>query len=246
MIGWSYEREQRKKWSAVILSTICIIAIVTGLHSAEIKVTPSNPIPVNSFATITLDGVPSDADVVWDVTPVPTRIEEDGGKLRISGPAGTTYKIVADYIDWNAKKRTRYRGEVTVAGTPVPPIPPVPVDQFTQDMITAYGREPADTRQQLSTVLASLYRNAADSTVKDESVKTNSDLFNIMKLAIDDLAKQGKWTKGGLPYMRAVIDSRLTGTEAKRGTMWSAGNIDRVLAEKEMRAVADAITAAAK
>lgn len=280
MIGWSQQREDRRNLrdAAVAVVFACIIGIVVA-QCAEIKVS-ENPVPVYSFAVVKLDGINAGdkVDIAWEVYPKPTKVEEDGATLRLSGPPGAEYSIVADVIDWKAQKRTKFKATVTIAGgvTPVPPTPvppgptpipptpvPVPVDQFTTDMIAAYAKEPAtfsssvtniqgqpvttiQTRLQSATVLAAMYRNAADSTVKDPTVKTNADLFNIMDSAFATLSQQGKWPKGALPFMRTVVGARLTGTPDKPGSMRSAGIIDREFATKELRAVADAITAAAK
>jgi len=115
---------------------------------------------------------------------------------------------------------------------PKPVDPVVPVDAFQSAIQKAYRGETASDKAATTAKLASLYRMAAATTAKDTTVKTYADLFSDMQAAGKVLIP----VPGQLPEVRKVIGERINKTLQPGG-----GQIDRALAEKELKAVADAL-----
>lgn len=205
------------------------------------------------LSRLTVRGVPPGYTILWDVYPF-ENIDVATPKLK------SNYEFIAPPGRYKIRVRA-FKGEdvleawyeVELLGsepTPVPPTPipptPVPVDQFTKDVATAYAQEPLSTRQVHTKALASLYAAASTTTVNDPTITTNEQLFRDLTVASDLLAQQGKLPKSAIPKIRATIGSRLTGSAEKPGTLRNpAAPIDRMLAGKELKAVADALNAAA-
>jgi len=102
----------------------CLAAAALG---ADVKVSGDTKVDAGKMARLKVDA-PAEKAVIWDVFPEGRAdVEElDGGRLLLTGPAGT-YTVKARVIGFDGKKATVDTGRATVViGTPAPEPPPVP------------------------------------------------------------------------------------------------------------------------
>lgn len=131
---------------------------------------------------------------------------------------------------------------------PIDPNPPiVPTDPFIKALQTAYRAESSPDKLKYTSVLASLYRTAATTTVLDPTVKTNGDLFADLLYASNLFDTNKTLPKSAIPGIRTVIGQRETGTDTVPGLFkLKAATLDRNAAAKELTYIADSLTAATK
>ncbi len=95
---------------------------------------PKEPSDPTGFVKLKIKLVKGD-DVQWEVSPKPTAKEQytltEGGAdysiLIFNGPTDTKYTAVADWINWDLKKRGRPSLDVVIGRAPQPPpVPPGP------------------------------------------------------------------------------------------------------------------------
>lgn len=84
------------------------------------------------------------------------------------------------------------------------PTPPPPADPLSAAVSAAYSKETAPTKRDHALLMAALYRQAAAGPVKDQSLKTVGDLFNVLKTAAGNLIPAD-----ALPLVRAAIAAEL-------------------------------------
>lgn len=209
---------------AILLLVICSEA------KAQIMVV-ENPVPATSFAeaTIKLD---SKQSVTWDVTPEPTKIVENGGTIYFNGPAGK-YKVTATvfWIEADAVKTKKHRQDVTIGSNPDPPTPPdpiTPVDDFTKAVQAAYNKDADADKATNVKKLAALYKVAGTTTINDQAIKTNGQLFDTMKTASRTMLPDT-----GIPLVRRVIGDRLNPIAGS-----ASSPVDRTKLAAEFKAIA--------
>lgn len=115
---------------------------------------------------------------------------------------------------------------------PGPPIPPAPTDPFSLAIQAAFTAELAPDKLTSAGKLASVYRMAAKSTVRDTTITTTGQLFDVMTKA-----SRVMLAETAIPKVRAVIGSRLNPIFGTSVTL----DRDRIAAE--FNAIADALSA---
>jgi len=138
---------------------------------------------------------------------------------------------------WTVGEDTGSTTVITVRGsvppTPIPPGPPIPVDDFTKAVQAAFALETAPDRAISVGKLASLYRQAAKVTVNDPALTTYGQLFDVMKKASVSMIPET-----AIPQVRRVVGTRLNSQFSA-----AASPLDRAKIGAEFAAVAEALSA---
>lgn len=201
---------------------------------AAFKVEVPTLTPTAKLVYVKLVNLPTDAIFVWDITPedaADVEVRPDG--LTLVAPEGT-YKIKVRAISGKTVSTSTATFSI---GKPTPPPPPTPEDEatiFKKAIQAAYKADVGPDKAATVAKLSSLYKMAATTTVLDPTVKTYGDLFTDMTAAGKVLIP----VSGQLPEVRKAIGAKLGKTLEP-----ASGPIDRVLAAKELKAVADALAA---
>lgn len=219
--------------SVIRFAVIVLVFIVSlPLGASDITVA-ENPVPATSFADVTIKLAPKQS-VSWSVYPKPTKMVEDNGTLYFNGPPNV-YEVTASvfWIEGDIVKIKKVTQSITL-GKPGPtPPPPTPApSEFDQAVQTAFDKETSPDKAVHVAKLASLYRVAADSTVKDPLIKTYGQLFDTMKAASLKLLPET-----AIPHVRRVVGDRLNPLAAAASTP-----VDRDKLAAEFKAVADALS----
>lgn len=222
---------------------ICMIAaaMIVAANTAKAQITVvENPVQANSFAEVSIK-VPEKQSVVWDVSPDPVKIVENGETLYFNGPAGR-YRVTAtlQWIEGDRVRSKRIRQDVVIGRSPQPPPGPGPVDPvnptdaFSLAIQAAYERETATDKATSVSKLASIYRVAATTTVLDPNITTNGQLFDTMQTASRTMLPAT-----AIPLVRRVVGDRLNPLAGAVSTP-----IDRTKLAAEFKTIADALSAA--
>jgi hypothetical protein len=226
----------------------CLAAAAVGAPPtleipAEIKADPGDWVVVSpktdakAIAYVGLDGLKA----------FPSSELKDARKLVVNPPRAGRYRFVA--VGTLGDEQTATPFVVVVGDAPAPPpVPPGPVppaptpDDFSLSVKAAYLIDQSPAKARDAAALASLYRVAATTTVKDATVTTNEALFKDLVAASRILLPEA-----AIPGVRKVIGARLTGTADKPGPLRNpASPVDRDRAAAEFLAVAAALEGALK
>lgn len=196
------------------------------------------------YRITTISGVPA----YVDSTDVQIRIIKSEQALIFSGPKGF-YRVKCRLVKGEDSSEVLWEGELTGGVAPPIPVPPgpapipVPVeDDFTKAVKAAYAADPDPSKQTYTLKLASIYRVASTTTVWDLTLLNYRQLTDDMTKASRSLL--GETTSGPVHVLkvRAAVADRLDKTIGINLAL----AIDREKTGKELAAVAEALTAAAK
>lgn len=124
-------------------------------------------------------------DYRWKYPSSITAKDDDGDTLEITNASKgivtvscriTTLKVVDGQVV-TSRKVTEITFAIGEVIPPKPPIPPTPVDTFTKSLIDAYKAETAPNKAEIVAFFADLYRAAASTDVKDQTLTTLGQLY---------------------------------------------------------------------
>lgn len=208
-----------------LLSSLVLLVASTLAFAAPPKVViPDKVKPQDGYVILVPD---TDAvNIIYisldGLTPFPNALLKDTRSLVIpvKGEKPGAYRFVAVA---SSKEGDLVRVDFTII-LDGPPVPPPPTDPDIQALKDAFSKETGATKVQDVATLASLYRMAASTTVRDTTITTVGGLFQDLKAASASLLKPD-----AVPLVRKVIGDRLNkvvGTDVN-----AALNRDAVAAE---------------